>query len=368
VRLGITARQDSQWRGLSLGLIVLVVVSVVYPLLADLTARPLAVFALPTLLTAVISGWRPTAVISALSLSVATLIGALGSLSGAALGARLTVIFLACAAGVVGAWFREQQEAQMLELAESNLLLRTLERAMVPATEPGSEFEVATRYVAAERHLHIGGDFLDAVRLADGSLAVIVGDVCGHGPDEAALGVAFRSAWRAIVLTHPADPVEWIEQLNRMFVGTPAARGDSYVTACTGTINHRTREATLVSAGHPWPISVGADVQIATMASGAPIGLGPPGWSATTLDVADHTLVLYTDGLIENPLAHGRQRWGEDGLVGWLADTPAGTTSRHLVDLLVNEATAGRDLRDDAAVMVVRCRSTTTPVSRASRQ
>jgi hypothetical protein len=360
VRLGVPAQEHGQWRGLSLGLIVLVVVSVVYPLLADLTARPLAAFALPTLLTAVISGWRPTAVIGVLSLSMASLIGALGSLSGAALGARLTVILLACAAGVVGAWFREQQEAQMLELAESNLLLRTLERAMVPATEPGSEFEVATRYVAAERHLHIGGDFLDAVRLADGSLAVIVGDVCGHGPDEAALGVAFRSAWRAIVLTHPADPVEWIEQLNQMFVGTPAARGDSYVTVCTGMVDHRNCEVTLVSAGHPWPILVGADAQIAKMTSGAPIGLGPAVWTATTIDVDDHTLVLYTDGLIENPLPDGRQRWGEHGLVEWLADQPADIACRLLADRLIHEATIGRDLRDDAAVMAVRCRSGST--------
>jgi hypothetical protein len=352
-----TAQQRIQWHGLRLGLVLLATVSVVYPLLEDLTARPLAMFALPTLLTAVISGWRPTAFVGALSIAVAASIGVAGPLSGAALGARLTVIVLACVMAAIGAWFRDQQQARVIELAESNLLLRAFERAMIPATEPGPEFEVATRYVAAERHLHIGGDFLDAVQLADGSLAIVVGDVCGHGPDEAAIGVAFRSAWRAIALTHGSDPVEWVERLDQMFADTPTASGNSYVTVCTGVVDYRTREAALVSAGHPWPVSVGPDVHITKMTPGAPIGLGPPGWSATMVDVADRSLLLYTDGLLENPsTADAGQRWGEDGLVRWLVDQPIEFTPQQLVDQLIVEATTGRDLRDDTAVMAVRCR------------
>jgi hypothetical protein len=343
-----------EWRGVRFGLILLVIIAGVYPLVEDLTARPLAVFALPTLLTAVIGGWRPTAAVGALSLATAAIIGASGPLSGPALAARLTVIALACLTGAIGAWFRDQQQARLIELAESNALLRAFERGMAPETERVNGFDVELRYVAAERHLRLGGDFLDAVGLPDGSLAVVVGDVCGHGPDEAAVGVALRSAWRAIALTHRPNPVEWVHRLHHMLAET--GREGSYVTICTGVIDRRSREAWLVSAGHPWPIVVGDRVEVAKMSPGAPIGLGPPGWAVTTIDLADRRLLLYTDGLVENPLdGDEAQRWGEDGLLRWLGDQPQNPDQRAFLDGLMEAATAGRVLRDDVAVMAISC-------------
>ena len=46
----------------------------------------------------------------------------------------------------------------------------------------------------------LGGDFYDVVERPDGTVLALVGDVCGHGPDEAALGATLRTAWRTLVL------------------------------------------------------------------------------------------------------------------------------------------------------------------------
>ena len=64
-------------------------------------------------------------------------------------------------------------------------------------------------YRPGERHLELGGDFLDVVDLGDHGLAVICGDVSGHGPDAAALGAMLRVSWEALVLsrTPPAELV-----------------------------------------------------------------------------------------------------------------------------------------------------------------
>jgi hypothetical protein len=64
-------------------------------------------------------------------------------------------------------------------------------------------------------------------------------------------------------------------------------------------------------------------------------------------------VLFYTDGLIENPKAHGAaHRWGVDGLVAWLSIQPPEVTAPAL-DALIDAATAGREVRDDIAVLVV---------------
>ena len=84
-----------------------------------------------------------------------------------------------------------------------------------------------------------------------------------------------------------------------------------------------------------------------------PLGIGMPGpWSNVVVAIPDR-LVFYTDGLIENPRAEGDpERWSEAGLVTWLAANPAADADR-LADRLLAAALAGRERRDDIAVMVV---------------
>jgi hypothetical protein len=339
-------------RGLAAGFAVLVVVLVLYPSIGSTATRPLAAFVLPPLLTAVVSGWRQTLLVGAASVVAATLVGIAGPLTGSDLVVRLVIIVLAVGTGAVGAWFREQQQRRLHDLTESSERLRTFERSLVPEVDPPPGFDVAVRYAASERHMDIGGDFVDAVGLPDGRLAVVIGDVCGHGPSEAAYGTALRAAWRTIALTTRPDPIEWVQRLDTTFFA--GDRTDAYVTLCTGIVDRRTGRARLVSAGHPWPVALGATSGLVAMPAGAPLGLGPRGWTATDLTIGQRGLLLYTDGLIENPRGDGPpDRWGEDGLVRWLQGRWPAPDLGRLVDELLEAALDGREQRDDVAVVLV---------------
>src|SRR5262249_56939540 len=85
---------------------------------------------------------------------------------------------------------------------EWRLLHAQLEASLLPplptVTRPA--IGVSTRYRAGEQRMLLGGDFIDAVERADGSLAAIIGDVAGHGPEAAALGATLRAAWRGLAL------------------------------------------------------------------------------------------------------------------------------------------------------------------------
>jgi serine phosphatase RsbU (regulator of sigma subunit) len=60
--------------------------------------------------------------------------------------------------------------------------------------------KLVARYRPGRDGSLLGGDFYDAAEMPDGTLHVVIGDVSGHGPDEAALGVALRIGWRSLVL------------------------------------------------------------------------------------------------------------------------------------------------------------------------
>ncbi|HEY8545555.1 MAG TPA: response regulator, partial [Acidimicrobiales bacterium] len=72
-----------------------------------------------------------------------------------------------------------------------------LARGLLPLLDVDGPVAVATRYRPGADAL-LGGDFYDALVTPDGHLRAVVGDVCGHGPAEAALGVALRIAWRTL--------------------------------------------------------------------------------------------------------------------------------------------------------------------------
>ncbi len=75
-----------------------------------------------------------------------------------------------------------------------------LQRHLLPTPLlDGADLSFTRRYRPGRRRALLGGDFYDAVRTDDGTVHVVIGDVCGHGPDEAALGVALRIAWRTLV-------------------------------------------------------------------------------------------------------------------------------------------------------------------------
>ena len=217
---------------------------------------------------------------------------------------------------------------------------------------PRPDSTIAVRYAASERHMDIGGDFIDAVGLPDGRLAVVIGDVCGHGPSEAAYGTALRAAWRTIVLTHRPDPIEWVRRLDTTFFATDRHRRLRHAVHR----DHRPPDPPRVARLGRAPLADRArgDDRHRRHARGAPLGLGPRGWTASDVSMGPRGLLLYTDGLIENPRGDGpADRWGEDGLVEWLQGRWPASDLGRLGDELMDAVLEGREQRDDVAVMLV---------------
>jgi serine phosphatase RsbU (regulator of sigma subunit) len=345
--------EQTDRRALLVGGVVLALLALIYPIVADQASRPLAVFVLPSLLTAVLGGWRPTVLIGMASLALAVVLGVLGPLDARALIARWLTIALGVAMGAIGAAARQRQSGHLADLHDTMTLRAAFERALAPAPVPPPGFVAVSRFRAAQDQMHLGGDFLEAVGLPDGRLAVLIGDVCGHGPREAAFGAALRAGWKSIALGGKRDPAEWVDALNMSFFRD--GRIDTYATVCTGYLDLSERVARLCAVGHPPPILLDRPPRPLDLPPAPPLGLGKrDAWTATELPWAGQPLLLYTDGLIENPNVHGKpRRWGEPGLLSWLnRHAPAGRLA-DFADSLVDAATDGRDVRDDVAILVV---------------
>jgi serine phosphatase RsbU (regulator of sigma subunit) len=198
-----------------------------------------------------------------------------------------------------------------------------LERGLVPhpiVTNPA--VWVASRYLPGRRRALIGGDFYDVVEVSDGTLHVVIGDVSGRGPDEAALGAALRIAWRALTLSGAeADGVlptlQTMIEVERQDPGT-------FATVCTLRIDPADGHTTLRRAGHPAPVLLGdgAATSLPLDGGGPPIGMFSAGhWPAREFSLGgDWSLLLYTDGVIEGRDTAG-ELLGEDGLRRIVADT-----------------------------------------------
>jgi Stage II sporulation protein E (SpoIIE) len=344
---------DRQARALWAGAIALAVVTLAYPVFADATSRPLAVFALPVLLTAALGSWRSTALVGISSLAASVVVGVMGPLDTSALIARWGVIGAAVVMGAVGAAVREHQAGRLAELDETMSLLKAFELGLAPTPIPPEGFVAVGRYRPAESRMNIGGDFLEAIAMRDGRLAVLIGDVCGHGPRQAAFGAALRAGWKSIVLAGERDPADWIDALSTSFFLD--GRYDSFVTMCTGYLDLQARVTCFVTAGHPAPVSLQRPPRLLDLPSSPALGLGMTGtWTATRQAWGGEPLLLYTDGLIENPRLEGPpRRWNEHGLLAWLDQSLTNSSPEALIDALLGAATAERDLRDDIALLIV---------------
>ncbi len=178
-----------------------------------------------------------------------------------------------------------------------------LERGLLPTplvVDPG--VQIAVRYEPGGQRRLLGGDFYDAVEGPDRTLHVVIGDVCGHGPDEAALGVNLRIAWRAMVL-NSADESQLLPTLSRLLVYERGLPG-LFATLALMTIDLDRRRARIRLAGHPPPILLFRDSAaqpVPTTHLGHPIGIRPDDdWDVLEVALPDEwAVLLYTDGLIE---------------------------------------------------------------------
>src|SRR3954447_13566746 len=124
-----------------------------------------------------------------------------------------------------------------------------LERGLLPTPLIGaSGLEVVAHYRAGRRRALLGGDFYDVIEDAGGAIHAVIGDVCGHGPDEAVLGVALRIAWRTLVLSGASDDTI-LDTLQEVLAAERQADG-VFTTLATVTLDSDRRRLRLRTAGH----------------------------------------------------------------------------------------------------------------------
>ncbi|MFB9904972.1 PP2C family protein-serine/threonine phosphatase [Allokutzneria oryzae] len=238
-----------------------------------------------------------------------------------------------------------------------------LERGLLPSPllrDPNTTF--VARYRAGGARMLVGGDFYDAVQTEDGTVHVVIGDVCGHGPDEAAVGVCLRIAWRALVLSGQSTEVV-LRTLQQVLLSERLRRG-VFATIATVSVSPDQQTATMHLAGHPEPLLIagGRARPVPRNDAGMPLGIDPlASWLPMRIDLPpDWALVLYTDGLIEGRTGAGPQRLGVEGLHELvdtrIRDDPCwrshpGELLDHLIE--TTEAMHGQRLTDDVAVLLL---------------
>jgi serine phosphatase RsbU (regulator of sigma subunit) len=212
---------------------------------------------------------------------------------------------------------RQQLQVAEMLAEEAN----RLERGLLPVPvlyDPA--LGVGTGYRPGRERTLLGGDFYDAVEMPDGSVHLVIGDVAGHGPDEAALGVCLRVAWRAQTLGG-APPDRVLPTLQRVLVHERYAE-EIFATVLTVVVAPDRRTATLRSAGHPPPVLLGDRGPVALeVRSGLPLGvLDDVTWPARTLELPPAWgLLLSTDGLVEGRAGpEERGRLALEGLIALL--------------------------------------------------
>ncbi|MEV5607827.1 fused response regulator/phosphatase [Streptomyces sp. NPDC052225] len=258
---------------------------------------------------------------------------------------------------------RKRADIAQRKLTESRLRAQEnarLERGLLPTPLlDGSPLRFAAGYRPGRSRALLGGDFYDTVRTPDGTVHAMIGDVCGHGPDAAALGVQLRIAWRALTFAGLCGD----ELLSTLQQVLEHERDDDeiFATLCTVDISPDGRRAGLCLAGHPSPL-IASPGRAATLLpyenSGPALGLLPKArWPRMQVELgASWSLMLYTDGLIEGRVGDGNQRLGQEGMVELVRrQRAAGLRGEELLEAAMNEVRDlnGGDLTDDVAVLLL---------------
>ncbi|WP_107482720.1 SpoIIE family protein phosphatase [Streptomyces sp. M41(2017)] len=248
-----------------------------------------------------------------------------------------------------------QAETDRARLQEA---LAVLQRNLLPAELPKIPgLDAASYYHTASPDL-LGGDFYDLFPLDAGRWAFFLGDVCGKGPQAAALTSLTRYTLRAAAL-HDPDPETVLRTLNTV-LHERYTRGDTrYCTAIFGVLQPKDEHVSvhLASGGHPPALIQRADGTAAYLPTpgGMLIGVLPdaPFTSVHTELTRGDTLLLYTDGLTEARIGPRRDLYGEDALCAFAAAQPASGPQALVTALTGLLAGFGKGLDDDTALLAL---------------
>ena len=248
---------------------------------------------------------------------------------------------------------REQQAH-----GEVEALVGRLQQSLLPVVDvPDPRVDVATIYRPGEQRLDLGGDFYDCMQLSDGRLALLIGDVSGHGPDAAALGASLRAAWRGLALSE-TEHSDVLRCLQAVFQREGVDEG-AFATVAYGLIDPGRAWLQIALAGHPPPIVVedGA-ARAMDVEPGPPLGVfDETEWPISTRALGTPSaVVLYTDGLTEARSSPGsHERLGIEGLVTEIVATCSQPISAGDLETLAARIVGrgGEPLADDAAILAL---------------
>jgi serine phosphatase RsbU (regulator of sigma subunit) len=252
---------------------------------------------------------------------------------------------------------RRQMTARQNAQDEVEELYHVLEEGLLPrrrAAHPS--LRSATYFRPGEQRLRIGGDFFDLTLVADGSLAVVIGDVSGHGAEAAALSAKLRSAWRGCMVA--GIPLADAARLLHHVV-SEEAQDDVHATALIAVIAADGSRMDAIAAGHPAPLLLAGGVSPLPVNRGLPLGVDdvPGAWPLTSVDLpASWTLFFYTDGLVEMRAQPGAPRRMEiEGLIAQVEGVDGTALTRDdLRDLVAAMAAqSGEGPADDVAIVAV---------------
>ncbi|MFE7134096.1 SpoIIE family protein phosphatase [Streptomyces sp. NPDC057638] len=205
---------------------------------------------------------------------------------------RVTGAELAARAGLV------LDNARMYTHQEN--LAETLQDSMLPRITPGTPgCDIATRYLPGTSLGRVGGDWFDSVRLPGSRVALVVGDVMGHGLNAAAMMGQLRTAVQTMAALDlpPARLLRTLDDLAQRL-------GDTYLATCLYAVYDPVGHTLdLANAGHVPPVLVRAAdgrAELLELPTGAPIGVGGVPFESVRVPVAPgDRLVMCTDGLVE---------------------------------------------------------------------
>lgn len=255
---------------------------------------------------------------------------------------------------------RRRAQEQSRQLYASRLRAEEnarLERGLLPLTQTHDPaLGVTARYRPRHGEL-LGGDFYDVIEVPDGRIFVLLGDVAGHGPDEAALGVSLRIAWRALVLAG-VDPGRLLPVLEDVLIRERRS-GEIFVQATLCVIDPDRLTATLWLAAHLPPMLLDpTPTQLPGDPSSLALGLMPPGvWRGRRITLpAQWRLLFYTDGLVEGRRGRTQpQILGVPGLLEFAQSSRTLGSAASVVDDLLDrvQRAHGGAMPDDVAVVAV---------------
>jgi PAS domain S-box-containing protein len=246
---------------------------------------------------------------------------------------------------------RKTMEGRLLEVYErEHRIAETLQRSLLPERLPKVEgLDLAARYIPAGTGEAVGGDWYDVLERPDGRVALVVGDVVGHGVRAAATMGQLRNAFRAYGLVE-ASPAEVMARINRL---VRSGVEEAMATVLYLVLDRETGAATFASAGHPPPLLLGpGGSRFLEGGRSVPVGAADPAAfrEATGVLPAGSTLVLYTDGLVERrdePLARRL-----DALAAAAASSDR--ELERLCDRILSGVLGDQQPLDDVALLAVR--------------